>query len=45
MFLDVLRGRLLGQAYLFDDPRTYEAGVEDALAALEEAQLLRTTVA
>ena len=27
--------RLLQQAYLFDDPRAYRAGVEDAVAALE----------
>ncbi len=32
---DRLRRELLSQAYLFDDPRAYAAGVEDALAALE----------
>lgn len=29
-----LRGRLLRQAHLFDDPRAYRAGVLDALRAL-----------
>jgi hypothetical protein len=29
--------RLLEQAYLFDDPRAYEAGVLDALDALRSA--------
>ena len=28
--------RLLEQAYLFDDPQAYRAGVEDAVAALED---------
>ncbi|MBW3662202.1 MAG: hypothetical protein KY469_03800 [Actinobacteria bacterium] len=30
-----LRARLLDQAYLFDDPAAYAAGVEDTLRALE----------
>jgi hypothetical protein len=29
-----IRARLLAQAYLFDDPGAYAAGVEDALRAL-----------
>lgn len=28
--MDPLLRRLLSQAYLFDDPRAYEAGVRDA---------------
>jgi hypothetical protein len=28
--------RLLQQAYLFDDPKAYQAGVHDAVAALQE---------
>lgn len=28
--MDLLLRRLLSQAYLFDDPRAYEAGVRDA---------------
>lgn len=28
--------RLLQQAYLFDDPRAYRAGVQDAVRALED---------
>lgn len=28
--------RLLQQAYLFDDPRAYRAGVQDAVQALED---------
>lgn len=38
-----VRRRLLAQAYLFDDPGAYEAGVEDALAAIvqvDEASLV-----
>lgn len=31
-----VRQRLLRQAYLFDEPKTYVAGVEDALGAVEE---------
>lgn len=30
-----LRNRLLHDAFLFDDPRGYRAGVEDALAGFE----------
>lgn len=30
-----LRERLLAHAFLFDDPRVYEAGVEDTLAEIE----------
>lgn len=29
--------RLLGQAFLFDDPASYEAGVRDALDLLTQA--------
>lgn len=32
--MDVLLRRLLDQAYLFDDPAAYEAGVRDALELL-----------
>ena len=32
--LTELRERLLAQAYLFDEPASYAAGVEDTLAAL-----------
>jgi hypothetical protein len=35
--MDAMLERLLRQAHLFDDPRTYEAGVRDAFAALESA--------
>jgi hypothetical protein len=31
--------RLLAQAYLFDDPRAYAAGVLDAAEAFREARL------
>jgi hypothetical protein len=30
-----LRARLVTKSFLFDEPRIYEAGVEDALAAVE----------
>ncbi|MDP9021402.1 MAG: hypothetical protein M3N57_01615 [Actinomycetota bacterium] len=33
MTKDELRDELLARAFLFDDPLTYAAGVEDALAA------------
>lgn len=33
---DGILDRLLRQAYLFDDPRAYEAGVRDAVAALDQ---------
>lgn len=33
MTMDELRDELLARAFLFDDPLTYAAGVEDALAA------------
>lgn len=32
--------KLKHQSYLFDDPRTYQAGVEDALEALRSLGLL-----
>jgi hypothetical protein len=32
--MDPLLRRLLSQAYLFDDPRAYEAGVRDAFDLL-----------
>ena len=32
--------KLLNQSYLFDDPRTYQAGVEDAVAALRDLGVL-----
>lgn len=32
--IDLVRDRLLAQAYLFDDASAYAAGVEDALDAL-----------
>jgi hypothetical protein len=32
--MDPLLHRLLSQAYLFDDPRAYEAGVRDAFDLL-----------
>jgi hypothetical protein len=38
--VEVTIERLLQQAYLFDDPRAYRAGVEDAVRALED--LLRS---
>lgn len=38
--MEHLTERLLAQAYLFDDPSAYRAGVKDALASLEEAGLL-----
>ncbi len=31
--MDLLLHRLLSQAYLFDDPHAYEAGVRDAFEA------------
>ncbi len=31
--MDAVLGRLLSQAYLFDDPAAYEAGVRDAIEA------------
>lgn len=34
--MEVTIERLLQQAYLFDDPRAYRAGVEDAVRALED---------
>lgn len=34
--VEELRERLRRQAFLFDDPRTYIAGVEDALAEVDE---------
>lgn len=33
--VDDLRDRLLRDAFLFEDPRGYRAGVEDALAGFE----------
>jgi hypothetical protein len=36
MVVDDVLEQLLRQAYLFDDPRAYEAGVRDALAAVDE---------
>ena len=33
-----LRRKLLAQAYLFDDPGAYAAGVEDAFDALARAE-------
>lgn len=38
--LDEVHAGLVDQSFLFDDPRTYEAGVEDTLAAL--GQVLAT---
>jgi len=35
--MDPLLRRLLSQAYLFDDPRAYEAGVRDAFEVLSRA--------
>lgn len=35
--IEVLRSRLLGQSFLFDEPETYQAGVEDTLAELAAA--------
>ncbi|MTV26147.1 hypothetical protein FTX61_12120 [Nitriliruptoraceae bacterium ZYF776] len=35
--VEPLLERLLNQAYLFDDPGAYEAGVRDAFAALADA--------
>jgi hypothetical protein len=32
--MEQLLHRLLSQAYLFDDPRAYEAGVRDAFDAM-----------
>lgn len=36
---DVLE-QLMRQAYLFDDPRTYQAGVQDAVEALQRRGVL-----
>lgn len=33
--VDALKQQLLSQAYLFDDPRAYAAGIHDALDAVE----------
>lgn len=35
MGVEKLRRELSAKAYLFDDPRTYLAGVEDAIQAVE----------
>ena len=35
--LDALRRRLTSQAFLFDDPSAYTAGVEHAIAAVQQA--------
>lgn len=36
--MDPLLRRLLSQAYLFDDPRAYEAGVRDAFEVFTHAR-------
>ena len=36
--MDQLLHRLLGQAYLFDDPHAYAAGVRDAFEVLARQQ-------
>ncbi len=35
--LDALRRRLTSQAFLFDDPTAYTAGVERTIAAVQQA--------
>lgn len=35
--LEILRRRLLRRAHLFDDPRAYAAGVNDAFEAVAES--------
>ena len=35
--MDLLLRRLLSQAYLFDDPHAYEAGVRDAFEVFTRA--------
>jgi len=37
--MDPLLRRLLSQAYLFDDPRAYEAGVRDAFDLLSRKRV------
>ena len=37
--------RLLRQSHVFDDPRTYEAGVRDALEAIAASGALESEVA
>lgn len=39
--LALVRRRLLQQAFVFEDPAVYAAGVEDALAAVRELHLRR----
>jgi hypothetical protein len=36
--MDAILHRLLSQAYLFDDPRAYEAGVRDAFEVLRSVE-------
>lgn len=36
MSVDEIRARLLARAFLFDDPETYSAGIEDALGAVSQ---------
>lgn len=38
--LIALRERLLGQAYLFDQPEAYAAGVDDALAEVARLRIV-----
>ena len=38
--VEELRRKLLAQAYLFDDPSAYAAGVLDALGSLEQLELV-----
>jgi hypothetical protein len=39
VLVDPLLRRLLNQAYLFDDPRAYEAGVRDAYDLLSRERV------
>lgn len=41
--LQQIRERLAAQAFLFDDPRAYAAGAEDAIAELLDGRELSTT--
>lgn len=36
--LESVRERLLAQAFLFDDPAAYAAGVEDTLSRLQQLE-------
>lgn len=42
--METMLEKLLRQSYLFDDPRTYQAGVEDALAAIRSLGMLSEQV-